>query len=194
MADIVICDRRGIIHEGREGLNPVKQVLARTTNREGRSGTLLDAVAGVDVFVGVSAPDTVTVADIDRMADDPLVFAMANPEPEISTEFLARSKARVVATGRSDHPNQINNVMCFLGISRGALDVRACEINGEMKIAAAEAIADQVPDHLPNEEHIVPSMFNPTVAESVARVVRAAARRTGVARRASGDPEGLTVV
>ena len=194
MADIVICDRRGIIHEGREGLNPVKQVLACTTNREGRSGTLSDAMAGADVFVGVSAPDTVTVADIDRMADDPLVFAMANPEPEISTEFLARSKARVVATGRSDHPNQINNVLCFPGIFRGALDVRACEINGEMKIAAAEAIADQVPDHLPNEEHIVPSMFNPTVAESVARTVRAAARSTGVARRTSGEPGGMTVV
>ncbi len=149
---------------------------------------------GSTYSIGVSAPDTVTVADIDRMADDPLVFAMANPEPEISTELLARSKARVVATGRSDHPNQINNVLCFPGIFRGALDVRACEINGEMKIAAAEAIADQVPDHLPNEEHIVPSMFNPTVAESVARAVRAAARRTGVARRASGDPEGLTVV
>ena len=192
--DVIVCDRRGIIHKGREGLNPVKEALAPTTNREGRSSTLADAMAGADVFVGVSAFDTVTVADIDRMADDPLVFAVANPEPEISTELLAQSKARVVATGRSDHPNQINNVLCFPGIFRGALDVRASEINGEMKIAAAEAIADQVPDHLLNEEHIVPSVFNPTVAESVAKAVRAAARSTGVTRRAGGESEGLTAV
>ncbi len=192
--DVIVCDRRGIIHEGREHLNDAKRDLAGWTNREGRSGTLSDAMTGADVFIGVSAPDTVTVADIDRMADDPLVFAMANPEPEISTELLAQSKARVVATGRSDHPNQINNVLCFPGIFRGALDVRASEINGEMKIAAAEAIADQVPDRLLNEEHIVPSVFNPTVAESVARAVRAAARSTGAARRGSGEPEGLSAV
>jgi malate dehydrogenase (oxaloacetate-decarboxylating) len=183
VADILICDRRGIMHEGREGPNPIKQTLARTTNREGRSGTLSDAMAGANVFVGVSAPDTVTVADIDRMADDPLVFAMANLEPEISAELLARSKSRVVATGWSDHPNHINNILCFSGIFRGALGVRASEINDEMKIVAAEAIADPVPDHLLNEKHIVPSVFNPSVAESVAKAVRGGPQHRGCATR-----------
>ena len=187
--ELIVCDRRGIIHSGRDDLNPFKAILADTTNRSGRSGSLADALVGADVFIGVSAPDTLTPDDIDRMADDPLIFALANPEPEISAKLVAKSKARVIATGRSDQPNQINNVLCFPGIFRGALDVRASEINKEMKIAAAQAIAEQVPENLLNEEYIVPSVFNPKVAESVAEAVREAARRTGVARRGGGYSE-----
>jgi len=119
VAELIVCDRKGIIHEGRGGLNKYKRVLARDTNRAGRSGTLADAVIGADAFIGVSAPDTVEPEDIDRMADDPLVFALANPEPEIRLDLLAGTKTKVVASGRSDQPNQINNVLCFPGIFRG---------------------------------------------------------------------------
>jgi len=176
-------DRAGIVHAGRtEGMNPFKRWYAENTNPEGRTGSLADAVRGADVFLGVSSAGLLTPEMVRTMAGDPIIFALANPTPEIMPEAAA-GLARVIATGRSDYPNQINNVLCFPGIFRGALDCRASHINEDMKLAAAHAIAEVIePDEL-CEEYVVPSTFNRKVAPAVAEAVAAAARRTGVARR-----------
>jgi len=180
--DIVGCDRKGIILRGQSYDNPIKQWYAENTNAGRRSGTLADAMRGADVFIGVSGPGILTVSHIQSMARDPIVFAMANPIPEILPE-VAEPFVRVMATGRSDYPNQINNVLCFPGIFRGALDVRAREINEEMKLAAARAIAACVPENQLNAQYIIPSVFNPQVTDSVRKAVAEAAIATGVARR-----------
>jgi malate dehydrogenase (oxaloacetate-decarboxylating) len=179
---IVGCDRAGALHLGRDDLEPSKTLYAARTNPEGFAGTADAALAGADVFIGLSGPGAVSRAGIAAMAPDAIVFAMANPTPEIAPEEI-EGLAAVVATGRSDYPNQINNVLAFPGVFRGALDVRALAINDEMKLAAAHAIAAVVkPDEL-GGEYIVPSVFNREVAPSVASAVAAAAERTGAARR-----------
>jgi malate dehydrogenase (oxaloacetate-decarboxylating) len=171
VGDLVVTDVEGVVHEGRDGMDETLAWLAEHTNRDGRTGTLGDAVAGADVFVGVSAPDVLAVEDLQRMAADPIVFAMANPSPEIDP-MVAREHAAVVATGRSDHPNQINNVLAFPGVFRGALDADARHITEDMKVAAAHGLADVIkPDEL-RPTYIVPSVFNPRVVETVAEAVR----------------------
>jgi malate dehydrogenase (oxaloacetate-decarboxylating) len=180
IGDVAVGDSRGIIHPGRADLTEVKRGLAARTNRAGLTGSIQDALAGADVFIGVSA-GTVAEEAIASMAPDSIVFALANPEPEVHPE-VARRHARVVATGRSDFPNQINNVLAFPGVFKGALSVRATRITEGMKVAAATALADVVGDAL-HEDRVVPSVFDPFVAPSVARAVAAAARREGVARR-----------
>ncbi len=180
---IIGCDSRGIVYKGRkEGMNPVKEWFAENTNEEGRTGTLSDAMEGADLFLGVSAPDLLTVDDVKKMARDPIVFAMANPDPEIRPEE-AGPFVRVMATGRSDYPNQINNVLCFPGLFRGVLDARAREINEPMKIAAAHAIADSVGKNELSEEYMIPSVFNRAVFQRVARAVADAAYESGAAER-----------
>jgi malate dehydrogenase (oxaloacetate-decarboxylating) len=180
--NIVGCDSRGVVHEGREGLNPAKEWFAEHTNPEGRTGDLSEAVAGADLFLGLSAPDVLTVEDLKKMNEDPIVFAMANPDPEIRPE-AAMGHARIVATGRSDYPNQINNVLCFPGIFRGALDVRAREIDEEMKLAAAEAMAGVISVEELSEDYIIPSVFDERVAPAVAEAVAERAKESGMARR-----------
>jgi malate dehydrogenase (oxaloacetate-decarboxylating) len=178
---IVLCDRHGAIHRGRTcGMNPLKEWLAENTNPERLAGPLGKVIAGSDVFIGVSGPDVLKVDDIRAMAADPVVFALANPDPEIDPD-LAAPYAAVLATGRSDYPNQINNVLCFPGLFRGVLDVRAREINEEMKLAAAQAIAAAVAKNELGPEYVIPSVFHPTIFKNVARDVAAAAIRTGVA-------------
>lgn len=185
--NIIGCDRTGIVYRGRqENMNPVKQWLAEHTNPEDRRGSLKDAMDGANFFLGLSAPGLVTVDHLKRMAADPIVFAMANPDPEIMPEEAA-PYVRVMATGRSDYPNQINNVLCFPGIFRGALDVQASEINEEMKLAAAFAIARAVSKRDLRENHVIPSVFDKRVATGVARAVAQAAEKTGVARHLSKD-------
>ena len=180
IGEIAVADSRGIIHPGRSDLTDVKRRLAERTNREGRTGSLEDALAGADVFVGVSA-GTVSERAVASMAKDAFVFALANPEPEVRPE-VARQYARVVATGRSDFPNQINNVLAFPGVFRGALSVGARRISEGMKVAAATALADVVGDAL-HDDHVVPSVFDPMVAPLVASAVAATARLEGLARR-----------
>ena len=180
--DIIICDRKGAIYEGRDGLNPVKEEIATWTNREGVHGSLADAVAGADVFVGVSAPGALTQDMVRTMAKDPIVFACANPVPEIMPDEALAAGAAVAATGRSDFPNQINNVLAFPGIFRGALDVRASDINDEMMEAAAYAIAGLVDDDKRSADYIIPGAFDKRVAPAVAAAVADAARKSGVAR------------
>ena len=181
--DIVVCDRDGAIWQGRsEHLNPVKLWLAENTNPNRTQGSLSDAMAGSDVFIGVSAPNVVTPNDLQRMAKDPIVFAMANPDPEIAPED-AFPYVRVMATGRSDYPNQINNVLCFPGLFRGLLDVRAQRITNEMKIAAANAIASVVSDNEVADDYIIPSVFDRRVTKVVSEAVSKAAIEAGVARR-----------
>ena len=180
--DVIICDRTGAIYEGREGLNPEKAEIATWTNREGVKGSLADAVRGADVFVGVSAPGVLTQDMVRTMAADPIVFACANPVPEIMPDEALAAGAAVAATGRSDFPNQINNVLAFPGIFRGALDVRASDINEEMKLAAAKAIAACVSDDELNPEYIMPMAFDKQVIRAVADAVAQAARDSGVAR------------
>jgi malate dehydrogenase (oxaloacetate-decarboxylating) len=179
IGEIAVTDRGGVLHSGREGLTSVKRHLASVTNDEGRSGSLVDALRGADVFIGVSG-GTVPEAAVAAMADDAIVFALANPEPEVHPEVAARH-ARVVATGRSDYPNQINNVLAFPGIFRGALSVRASAVTEGMKLAAASALASVVADELA-VDRVVPSPFDERVAPAVAAAVAAAARRDGVAR------------
>lgn len=182
-ADITLCDRNGAIYEGREkGMNPVKEEMALRTNRGKRQGTLADMLAGADVFIGVSAPGVVTAEMVKTMNPDAVIFACANPTPEIFPEEAKAGGARVVSTGRSDFPNQINNVLAFPGIFRGAFDVRASDINDEMKLAAAEALAGLISDEELNEEYIIPRAFDPRVGKAVAKAVAEAARKTGVAR------------
>jgi malate dehydrogenase (oxaloacetate-decarboxylating) len=181
-SNLVGCDSKGIVHEGREDLNPAKRWFAENTNPEGRTGDLADAIRGADLFLGLSAPDVLTVEDLDTMGEDPIVFAMANPDPEIRPE-VAMGHARIIATGRSDYPNQINNVLCFPGIFRGALDVRAREIDEEMKLAAARGIAGVIPEEDLSEDYVIPSVFDERVAPAVAEAVSERARETGTARR-----------
>lgn len=179
---IILCDRAGALYEGFEGLDPERESVARITNREKRKGTLKDVIAGADVFIGVSGPYAVTGDMVRSMARDPIVFAMANPVPEIMPDEALGAGAKVVGTGRSDYPNQINNVLAFPGIFRGALDVRARDINDQMKIAAAEAIASLISEEELGPEYIIPAAFDPRVGEAVARAVAKAARESGTAR------------
>lgn len=179
--DVVVCDRRGAIYAGREGVSGHKAELAAQTNPRGVAGTLADALAGADVFIGVSSANLVTRDMVKSMAARPIIFAMANPTPEISYADALDAGAYIVGTGRSDCPNQINNVLAFPGVFRGALDVRAREINTAMKAAAVRALAGFVGDKL-SREHIIPGAFEPGVAEAVARAVAEAARESGAAR------------
>ena len=179
--DITMCDRKGAIYRGREGLNWIKTEMAEVTNLSRKAGTLADMLVGADVFIGVSAPNTVTTEMVKTMNKDAIIFACANPTPEIFPDAAKAGGARVVSTGRSDYPNQINNVLAFPGIFRGAFDVRASDINEEMKVAAAEALAGLVGDEL-SEDYIIPAAFDPRVGPAVAKAVAEAARRSGVAR------------
>ncbi len=180
--NVVMTDRKGAIYEGRDGLNWIKEEMAQVTNRNMEKGSLADVIKGADVFIGVSAPGTLTVDMVKTMNKDAIVFACANPTPEIFPEDAKKGGARVVSTGRSDFPNQINNVLAFPGIFRGTFDVRASEINEEMKMAAAMAIANLITDDELNEDYIIPAAFDPRVGPAVAKAVAEAARRTGVAR------------
>ena len=182
LGDVVMCDRKGAIYAGREGLNDSKREIAEITNKTGIRGTLADAMVGADVFIGVSAPNTVTPEMVKSMARDPIVFPMANPVPEIMPDLAEAAGAAVVGTGRSDFKNQINNVMAFPGIFRGALDVRASEINDAMKLAAARALAGLVSEAELSKDFILPEPFDPRVAPTVAKAVAEAAHSSGVAR------------
>ncbi len=180
--NIVMCDRKGIIYEGREGLNWIKEEMAAVTNRGMEKGSLADALVGADVFIGVSAPGLVTTERVKTKNKDAIIFACANPTPEIYPEDAKAGGARVISTGRSDYPNQINNVLAFPGIFRGTFDVRAKDINEEMKMAAAEALAGLISDDELSEDYIIPKAFDKRVGPAVAAAVAEAARRTGVAR------------
>ncbi|WP_173386207.1 NADP-dependent malic enzyme [Ruminococcus flavefaciens] len=183
LKDVVLCDRNGAIYKGRpEGMNPMKDEMAEITNQQMRKGNLEEVIKGADVFIGVSAPGCVTPEMVKSMAPDPILFPMANPTPEIMPEEAKAAGAAVVGTGRSDFPNQINNVLAFPGIFRGALDVRASDINDAMKIAAAKAIASFVTDDKLSADYIIPSALDKTVAQAVAKAVAQAAKDTGVAR------------
>ncbi|MDR1158390.1 MAG: NADP-dependent malic enzyme [Oscillospiraceae bacterium] len=183
VGEIVLCDRQGAVYEGRDGLNEEKQAMARLTNRSRRAGSLADALCGADVFIGVSGPGLVTAEMVRAMNPAPVVFAMSNPTPEIWPEEALTAGASVIGTGRSDFPNQINNVLAFPGIFRGALDVRASDINDEMKLAAARAIAGLIDDGEIAADCIIPTAFDPRVGPAVAAAVAAAARVSGVARK-----------
>lgn len=180
--NITVCDRHGILVRGDESLNPLMKSVAEKTNKEGKTGLLADALNGADIFIGVSAPNILTEEMIKSMAEKPIVFALANPNPEIMPDKAIVAGAAVVATGRSDFPNQVNNVLAFPGIFRGALDVRASDINDEMKIAAAKAIASVIDDKDISSENIITDIFNEKVLERVSEAVKEAARRSGVAR------------
>lgn len=179
--DITMCDRKGAIYKGREGLNWIKAEMAEVTNLDHKAGSLADMLVGADVFIGVSAPNTVTTEMVKTMNKDAIIFACANPTPEIFPDAAKAGGAKVISTGRSDYPNQINNVLAFPGIFRGAFDVRASDINEEMKVAAAEALAALVGDQL-SEDYIIPAAFDPRVGSAVAKAVAEAARKSGVAR------------
>ena len=179
--DITMCDRKGAIYKGREGLNWIKTEMTEVTNLSRKAGMLADMLVGADVFIGVSAPNTVTTEMVKTMNKDAIIFACANPTPEIFPDAAKAGGARVISTGRSDYPNQINNVLAFPGIFRGAFDVRASDINEAMKVAAAEALAGLVGDEL-SEDYIIPAAFDPRVGPAVAKAVAEAARKSGVAR------------
>ena len=180
--NVVMTDRKGAIYEGREGLNWIKEEMAQVTNRNMEKGTLSEVIRGADVFIGVSAPGTLTCDMVRTMAKDSIVFACANPTPEIFPDDAKAGGAAVVSTGRSDFPNQINNVLAFPGIFRGAFDVRARDINEEMKMAAAHALAELISDEELNADYIIPKAFDKRVGPAVAKAVAEAARRSGVAR------------
>ena len=182
LKEVIMCDRTGAIYEGREGLNTEKQEMAKISNLDKKKGTLAEMLVGADVFIGVSAPGTVTEEMVKTMAPNPILFPMANPVPEIMPDLAKKAGAAVVGTGRSDFPNQINNVLAFPGIFRGALDVRAKDINDEMKVAAAYAIAGLVDDKDLSADYIIPNPFDKRVKEAVSSAVAEAARKTGVAR------------
>ncbi|MDO4297118.1 MAG: malic enzyme-like NAD(P)-binding protein [Lachnospiraceae bacterium] len=182
LKNVIMTDRTGAIYEGREGLNPIKQEMAKITNRSGEKGTLAEVIRGADVFIGVSAPGTLTKEMVQTMAKDPIIFACANPVPEIFPDEAKAGGAAVVSTGRSDFPNQVNNVLAFPGIFRGALDVRAADINDEMKVAAAYALASLVSDEELSADYILPAAFDPRVKDAVAKAVAEAAVKSGVAR------------
>ena len=181
--NITLCDRNGAIYEGRTaGMNPVKDEMSKVTNLDKKSGSLADMLVGADVFIGVSAPGAVTIEMVKTMAKDAVIFACANPTPEIFPEDAKAGGAKVVSTGRSDFPNQINNVLAFPGVFRGAFDVRASDINDEMKIAASKALADLISEEELSPDYIIPKAFDKRVGPAVAKAVAEAARRTGVAR------------
>ena len=181
--NITLCDRKGAIYEGRaEGMNAVKEEMSKVTNLDKKSGSLADMLAGADVFIGVSAPGAVTTEMVKTMAEDAIIFACANPTPEIFPDEAKAGGAKVVSTGRSDLPNQINNVLAFPGVFRGAFDVRAKDINDEMKIAASEALAALISDEELSPDYIIPKAFDKRVGPAVAKAVAEAARKTGVAR------------
>ena len=180
--NVIMCDRKGAIYTGRDGLNWIKEEMAQVTNKEHVTGSLADALVGADVFIGVSAPGTVTTEMVKTMAKDPIIFACANPTPEIFPDDAKAGGAAVVSTGRSDFPNQINNVLAFPGIFRGAFDVRASDINEEMKMAAARALASLISDEELSADYIIPKAFDPRVGPAVAKAVAEAARSSGVAR------------
>lgn len=182
LKNVIMTDRTGAIYEGRENLNPVKEEMAKITNLNKEKGTLAEVIRGADVFIGVSAPGTLTPEMVKTMAKDPIIFACANPVPEIFPDEAKAAGAAVVSTGRSDFPNQVNNVLCFPGIFRGALDVRAGQITENMKIAAAYAIAGLVSDQELNADYILPYAFDPRVKDAVAKATAEAARKDGVAR------------
>ncbi len=182
LKNVIMTDRRGAIYEGREGLNPIKEEMAGITNFRHEKGSLQDVIKGADVFIGVSAPGTLTQDMVRSMAKDPVIFACANPTPEIFPDEAKAAGAAVVSTGRSDFPNQVNNVLCFPGIFRGALDVRAADINDQMKVAAARAIAGLVSDEELNPDYILPAAFDRRVRDAVAEATRKAAIESGVAR------------
>ena len=180
--NVVMTDRTGAIYAGRENLNWIKEEMAQVTNLNKETGKLEDVIKGADVFIGVSGPGTLTTEMVKTMAKDAIIFACANPTPEIFPEDAKAGGARVIATGRSDFPNQINNVLAFPGIFRGTFDVRASDINEEMKMAAAQALADLISEDELNEDYIIPAAFDKRVGPAVAKAVAEAARRTGVAR------------
>lgn len=182
LKNVIMCDSKGIIYKGRDRLNPITEEMSKITNLDCVKGSLADALKGADVFIGASAPGIVTEEMVRSMAEKPIVFAMANPTPEIMPDLALKAGAAVVGTGRSDFPNQINNVLAFPGIFRGALDVRASDINDEMKIAAAYAIASLISDEELSAENIMPKAFDPRVKDAVASAVKEAARKSGVAR------------
>ena len=181
--DLTLCDRNGAVYEGRgKGMNPIKEEMAKVTNLDKKSGTLADIMVGADVFIGVSAPGSVTTEMVKTMNRDAIIFACANPTPEIFPDDAKAGGAAIVSTGRSDYPNQINNVLAFPGIFRGALDARASDINDEMKIAAAHALADLISESELSADYIIPAAFDPRVKDAVASAVAQAARDSGVAR------------
>ena len=180
--NVVMTDRQGAIYAGRENLNWIKEEMAQVTNLQKETGKLADVIQGADVFIGVSAPGTLTTEMVATMNKDAIVFACANPTPEIFPDDAKAGGAKVVSTGRSDYPNQINNVLAFPGIFRGAFDVRASDINEEMKVAAANALAGLISDEELNENYIIPAAFDPRVGPAVAKAVAEAARKSGVAR------------
>ena len=182
LKNLTMVDRAGIIYEGMDGLNPEQQYMSTITNRSKKTGTLADAMKNADLFIGVSAPNIVNEEMVKSMADEPIIFAMANPTPEIMPDIAKKAGARIVGTGHSDFPNQINNVLAFPGIFRGALDCRASEINEEMKAAASYAIASLVSDDELNDEYILPKAFDRRVGKAVAEAVMEAARKSGVAK------------
>ncbi|HEY8422293.1 MAG TPA: malic enzyme-like NAD(P)-binding protein [Thermoclostridium sp.] len=182
LQEVILCDREGAIYEGRPNLNYEKELMAKISNKAKKKGTLADVLVGADVFIGVSGPGVVTSDMVKSMAKDPIIFAMANPVPEIMPDEAKAAGAKVVGTGRSDFANQINNVLAFPGIFRGALDVRARDINDEMKIAAAEAIASLISEEELSPEYIIPAPFDSRVGQTVAKAVAEAARKSGVAR------------
>ena len=183
LKDVVLCDRRGAVYKGRgQNMNPIKNEIAEITNQKMKKGLLSDVIKGADVFIGVSAPGVLTEEMVKTMAPNPIIFACANPTPEIMPDEAKAAGAAVVATGRSDFPNQVNNVLAFPGIFRGALDVRASDINDAMKLAAADAIASLVSDEELNPDYILPDAFDPRVGKAVATAVARAARDSGVAR------------
>lgn len=182
LKNVIMTDRKGAIYEGREGLNEIKEKMAKITNMNKEKGTLAEVIQGADVFIGVSGPKTLTADMVKTMAKDPIIFACANPTPEIFPEEAKEAGAAVVSTGRSDYPNQVNNVLCFPALFRGVLDVRASDINNEMKVAAAYAIAGLVDESELNAEYILPQPFDPRIKDTVASAVAKAARKTGVAR------------
>ena len=182
MKNVIMSDKDGVIYRGREGMGPALQELAELTNPENQKGTLRDILPGADLFIGVSAPGLLTADDVRTMAKDPIILACANPTPEIFPDEAKKGGAAVVCTGRSDYPNQLNNVLAVPGIFRGALDVRASDINMEMKVAAAKALASLVPDEELSRDNVLPKAFDPRVREAVAKAVADAARASGVAR------------
>ena len=182
LKNVILCDRSGAIYEGRDNLNPIKEEMSKISNRLMKKGGLGDVIDGADVFIGVSGPGVLKKEMVKKMADKPIVFAMSNPVPEITPEDAREAGVAVMATGRSDYPNQINNVLAFPGIFRGALDVRASDINEEMKLAAAYAIADIVTDDDRGCDYIIPDSFNKKVTPAVAAAVAEAAKRSGIAR------------
>jgi malate dehydrogenase (oxaloacetate-decarboxylating) len=182
LKNVIMTDRTGAIYKGREGLNPIKQEMAEITNKNCEKGTLSEVIKGADVFIGVSAPGTLTKEMVQTMAKDPIIFACANPTPEIFPDEAKAGGAAVVSTGRSDFPNQVNNVLAFPGIFRGALDVRASDINDEMKVAAAYALASLVSEEELCADYILPAAFDPRVKDAVAKAVAEAAVKSGVAR------------